>query len=97
MRRKNWARALSEFRSAEQLSPGNPGLELNISLAQFHRGTFAAAIQPLQLVLDKDPSSVQAHYLLGLCYFATDKYREAAEQLKPLWETESGKMPICTY
>ncbi len=35
---------------------------------------------------------MQARYLLGLCYFFTNKYKEAADTLAPLWEQESTKL-----
>jgi tetratricopeptide (TPR) repeat protein len=35
------------------------------------------------------PESQQARYLLGLCYFFTNKYAEATKTLAPLWDKES--------
>lgn len=93
MRRKNWTRALAEFRIAEQQAPANPGLELNIGLIHFHQGEFAAAVKPFQLVLARQPNSLQARYLIGLCYFATEQYRQATDELKPLWAVENEKLP----
>ncbi len=31
--------------------------------------------------------------MIGLCYFATEKYSEAAAALKPLWSSQNDKMP----
>ena len=36
------------------------------------------------------PQSLQARYLLGLCYFFRNQYRQAAETLAPLWDREAG-------
>ncbi len=38
------------------------------------------------------PDSLQARYLLGLCYFFTNKYKDAADTLAPLWNRESTKL-----
>ncbi len=38
------------------------------------------------------PSSVQARYLLGLCYFFGQNYSAAAQTLQPLWQQESNDL-----
>lgn len=35
------------------------------------------------------PDSLQARYLLGQCYFFTDRYVEAVDTLEPLWSQQS--------
>ena len=37
---------------------------------------------PLETVVEDAPSSLQARYLLGLCYFFTERYAEAAKTLR---------------
>jgi tetratricopeptide (TPR) repeat protein len=43
------------------------------------------------VVLDA-PDSCQARYLLGLCYFFTERYAEAASMLEPLWPQASSQL-----
>lgn len=38
--------------------------------------------------MEDDPTSVQARYLLGLCYFFTQDYGNAVSTLQPLAEVE---------
>jgi tetratricopeptide (TPR) repeat protein len=36
--------------------------------------------------------STQARYLLGLCYFFTERYPDTVQTLQPLWPKESGNL-----
>jgi tetratricopeptide (TPR) repeat protein len=92
MREKRWDEALVELRKAELLSPNEPGIQLNIGLAYYRRNDFVAAIKPFSATLQRKPDSLQARYLLGLCYFFTDKYKEAKETLAPLWPSELNNL-----
>ena len=38
------------------------------------------------------PDSYQARYLLGLCYFFTERYADAATMLEPLWPQASNQL-----
>jgi tetratricopeptide (TPR) repeat protein len=40
-------------------------------------------------VVKDEPGSLQARYLLGQCYFFTDRYVEAVDALEPLWSQQS--------
>ena len=93
MRERRWDDALAELRKAETLSPHQPGIELNIGLAYSRKNDFASAIEPFTESLHLAPESRQARYLLGLCYFFTDRWADAATMLEPLWARESGKLP----
>jgi Flp pilus assembly protein TadD len=92
MREKRWDEALVELRKAELLSPNEPGIQLNIGLAYYRRNDFVAAIKPFSAILQRKPDSLQARYLLGLCYFFTDKYKEAKDTLAPLWPSELNNL-----
>ena len=89
MREKRWNEALVELRRAQVLSPREPGVQLNIGLTYYKENNFVAAIEPLSTFLQMAPGSLQGRYLLGLCYFFTDRYKEATATLTPLWEQES--------
>jgi len=44
---------------------------------------------PFEPVIKDTPDSLQARYLLGQCYFFTERYVEAADTLEPLWQQQS--------
>ena len=90
MREKRWNDALVELRTAQSLSPDEPGIPLNIGLAYYRKNDYAAAIEPFSASLRLAPQSLQARYLLGLCYFFTNQYKQAVDTLTPLWEKETN-------
>src|SRR5262249_38303959 len=67
MREKKWDAAINVLHSAEKLNPGAAGIRLNIGLAYYRQGEFAQAIPAFVSVVENDPTSAQARYLLGLC------------------------------
>ncbi len=92
MREKRWNDALAELRSAQTISPDEPGVQLNLGLTFYRKNDFASAVEPFSTFLQKVPDSLQARYLLGLCYFFTDRYQEAGATLAPLWNQESTRL-----
>jgi tetratricopeptide (TPR) repeat protein len=91
MRRREWKPALAELRAAERLAPKMPGIRLNIGLVYYRQADYRQAIPPFESVL-RDRESAQARYLLGLCYFFTERYADAARTLQPLWPQESENL-----
>ena len=91
MRRREWRLALTELRAAEHLAPKIPGIRLNIGLVYYRQADYRQAIGPFESVL-RDEESSQARYLLGLCYFFTERYADAAATLQPLWPQESENL-----
>jgi tetratricopeptide (TPR) repeat protein len=85
MRRKQWDSAIRNLKKAQQLAPKVPGIRLNIGIAEYRRANYLAAIPPLASVLRDEPDSLQARYLLGLCYMFVEKYSDALNTLEPLW------------
>jgi cytochrome c-type biogenesis protein CcmH/NrfG len=92
MRRQQWTKALTMLRKAEELAPQVAGIRLNIGLVHYRQNDFASATPAFESVLRDQPDSVQARYLLGLCYFFTDRHPEAAHTLEPLWPQESNNL-----
>ena len=92
MRRKQWTPALEQLHAAEILAPHVTGIRLNIGLANFRRGDYLAAVPPFESVLREQPGSPQAAYLLGICYFLLERYRESKAVLTPLWEAQSSNL-----
>jgi tetratricopeptide (TPR) repeat protein len=93
MRRREWARALTDLHKANELMPQVAGIRLNIGLAYYRQNEFLKAIPPLDSVVRDEPQTVQPRYLLGLCYFFAERWADAAKTLEPLWEQQSGQLP----
>ena len=92
MRRKQWNTALEMLHRGERLAPQLVGIRLNIGLVYYRQNDFQAAIAPFTAVVRDAPESAQARYLLGLCNFFTEHYKESAAALEPLWPQQSGNL-----
>jgi tetratricopeptide (TPR) repeat protein len=92
MRRRQWSLALQELKQSERLAPGVPGVRLNIGLTYYSEGDYGSAATAFESVIRDDPSSTQAHYLLGMCDFFQERYADAIGQLEPLWKSQSGNL-----
>jgi tetratricopeptide (TPR) repeat protein len=92
MRRKQWPQALEQLHKAEHLMPQVSGIRLNLGLVYYRQNQFRAAVGPFESVLRDTPDSYQARYLLGLCYFFTERYADAATMLEPLWPQASSQL-----
>jgi tetratricopeptide (TPR) repeat protein len=92
MRRKQWTKALETLRKAEQLMPEVAGIRLNIGLAYYRQNDFLDAIPPFESVIRDQPDALQPRHLLGLCYFFTERWADAASTLEPLWERQSTQL-----
>ena len=77
---------------AEHLAPQIAGIRLNVGLAYYRQNNFRAAIAPFESVVRDAPDSYQARYLLGLCYFFTERYADATSMLEPLWAQASNQL-----
>ena len=92
MRRKQWTTALANLRKAEKLAPTMTGVRLNIGLAYYRQNDFWRATPAFESVIKDQPDSVQAHSLLGQCYFFTERYVEAVDTLEPVWAQASNDL-----
>ena len=92
MRRREWKLALAQLHAAERLAPNMPGIRLNIGLVHYHQSNYPRAIPPFASVLHDQPDSTQARYLLGLCYFFTERYDDTIQTLQPMWPQESRNL-----
>ena len=92
MRRKQWQPALDALNKADHLAPSVAGIRLNIGLVHYRQNNFRAAIEPFLSVVRDMPNSWQARYLLGLCYFFTERYADAVTVIEPLWIQESSEL-----
>lgn len=94
MRRQHWEQAIRLLSKAAKLAPKISGIRLNIGLAYYRQNRYDAAIPPLESVLRDQPTSnqSQARYLLGLCYFFTGHYADAAHTLEFLWPEQASNL-----
>ena len=67
---------------AEHWRRRSSGIRLNVGLAYYRQNNFRAAIAPFESVVRDAPDSYQARYLLGLCYFFTERYADAASHAR---------------
>lgn len=76
--------AAADFKEAVRWEPNTPDASRNLGVAAFKLEHFDEAIPALsaQLMANTDDNPVRA--MLGLAYFSTGKYREAAAALLPL-------------
>jgi tetratricopeptide (TPR) repeat protein len=80
--KKNNREAVEAFRHAHDLAPQDPTFSFNLGLALYTTGDSRAAIGPLTLGLAAPDHTVDAHYLLGACYFDLKQWRGSTEELQ---------------
>jgi tetratricopeptide (TPR) repeat protein len=74
------------------LMPRAAGIRLNIGLVYFRQNEFLKAIPLLESAVKEQPEALQPRHLLGLCYFFTERWADAARTLEPLWSQESSQL-----
>jgi len=82
--RGGYSLALTTYQQAEQWDPAFPGLEKNLGLCAFKAKDYSEAIRGLSLALQAEPGSHPLLAMLGISYFATDQYADAARTFAPL-------------
>jgi Flp pilus assembly protein TadD len=75
---------LSWYQQAERWDPSVPTLAKNLGQSAFRAGDYAEAIRGLSKALEQRPDSAPLRAMLGMSYFATDKYAEASKAFGPL-------------
>ena len=85
--RGEYPRALSYYQQAEQWDETLPGLEKNLGQCAFRAGDYPEAIRGLSLALKRQPDSRAMRAMLGIAYFDTNRYAEAAQTFQPLGAT----------
>ncbi len=76
--------ALAHYQEAERWDPNVPGLAKNLGLCAFRANNYPEAIRGLSRALVEAPQSPAVRGMLGMAYFATDKYADAAKTFASL-------------
>jgi len=78
--------ALSNYQQAEQWDRTLPDLEKNLGQCAFRAKNYAEAARGLSLALAHNDGSPALRAMLGVSYFATDQFVQAAQTFAPLGE-----------
>jgi tetratricopeptide (TPR) repeat protein len=81
---KDYPAALGFYQQAEHWDSGLPGLEKNLGLCAFRTKDYAEATRALSAAVREGDDSSAVRGMLGLSWFATDKYADAARTFEPL-------------
>ena len=76
--------ALGHYQEAERWDAKIPGLYKNLGLSAFRADNFPEAIRALSKALEENSADAPVRGLLGMAYFGTEKYAEAAKTFAPL-------------
>ncbi len=76
--------ALAHFEQAEHWNPATPGLARNLGLCAYKQNNYPEAIRGLSHALEEKPSDNPARAMLGMSYFASDRFADAAKTFQPL-------------
>jgi tetratricopeptide (TPR) repeat protein len=76
--------ALGHYQEAEKWDAKIPGLARNLGLSAFKATNYPVAIRGLTISLQENPADVPVRAMLGMTYFATEKYADAVNTFKPL-------------
>lgn len=80
----DYATALTHYQDAEHWNPAIPDLAKNLGQCAFRVQNYPEAIRGLSSALKDQPESLPLRAMLGMAYFATEKYGDAATTFYPL-------------
>ena len=81
---RNYAIALTHYQAAERWNPTIDNLARNLGECGFRAGNYPEAIRGLSTALIEQPGQIPIRATLGIAYFATDQYADAARTFAPL-------------
>jgi tetratricopeptide (TPR) repeat protein len=82
--RKQYSHALGYYQQAERWDSTLPGLERNLGQCAFRAENYPEAIRGLSKALMEEPEKPALRAQLGMSYFATNQYAQAAQTFAPL-------------
>jgi tetratricopeptide (TPR) repeat protein len=80
----DYGNALNYYQQSERWDASVPELDKNLGQSAFRVGNYPEAISGLSKALTQSPNSAPMRAMLGMSYFATDRYAEAARTFGPL-------------
>jgi tetratricopeptide (TPR) repeat protein len=81
---RNYSVALTNYQAAEHWNPTIDNLQRNLGQCAYRAGNYPEAIRGLSLALEQQPGQIPLRAMLGMAYFASDKYIDAAKTFAPL-------------
>lgn len=78
--------AVVHYKAAEQWDTDIPDLEKNLGQAAFKAENYSEAIHGLSQAVKENPNGMALRAMLGMAYFETQKYGDAATAFYPLGE-----------
>jgi len=82
--RKQYSVALGHYQEAERWDPAITGLAKNLGLSAFRINNYPEAIRGLSVAIDEKPTDTPVRAMLGMAYFAAEKYADSAKTFSPL-------------
>lgn len=82
--RRQYDLALDHYQEAERWEPETPGLLRNLGVTAMKARKYPEAVRGLSQVLAADPNDGAARAMLGMSYYISDQYKEAAQTITPL-------------
>ncbi|HEX3472310.1 MAG TPA: tetratricopeptide repeat protein, partial [Silvibacterium sp.] len=80
----NYAVALTHYQAAERWNSSIDGLAKNLGQCAYRAGNYPEATRSLSRALEEQPGQIPLEAMLGMAYFASDKYADAAKTFAPL-------------
>ena len=84
--RNQFATALVHLQEAEKWNPATVGLARNLGYCAFKVNDYPTAIRGLARALEEQPQDAPVRAMLGMAYFGSNKYEDAAKTFEPLGE-----------
>lgn len=81
---KEYSQALGYYQQAEHWDSALPGLAKNLGQCAFRVQDYSEAARGLSMAIEQGQDSPALHAMLGISYYATDHYKEAAAAFAPL-------------
>jgi len=81
---RNYTLALTHYQAAEHWNPTIDNLARNLGESAFRAGNYPEAIRGFSTALDQQPGQIPITAQLGMAYFASEKYADAARTFAPL-------------
>ncbi|MBZ5664938.1 MAG: tetratricopeptide repeat protein [Acidobacteriia bacterium] len=82
--RRQYDLALDHYQEAQRWDPASPGLIRNLGITAMKARKYSEAVKALSEVLSADPKDDTVRAMLGMSYYVTDQYKEAAQTIAPL-------------